>query len=58
MGYKNTLSRGYSVTTNKKSGRIVRDADSVTDDDVIITETANGKVESRVINQTQKELFD
>lgn len=56
--YTNTLRRGYSITRMKKGKEVVREADVVRDGDVLITETADGDFESRVINKRQGELFD
>ncbi|RME36286.1 MAG: hypothetical protein D6788_11895, partial [Planctomycetota bacterium] len=58
MGYKSVLNRGFSITRLRRGGRIVRSADEVADGQVLVTEVADGRFESRVINRTQKELFD
>ncbi len=56
--YTNTLRRGFSITRVKMGRSVVREAGVVKDGDVLITETADGDFESRVINKRQKELFD
>jgi exodeoxyribonuclease VII large subunit len=49
---KSVLNRGYSITTNRQTGRVVRTADEVQTDDLLMTELANENlIESRV---TQK----
>lgn len=51
------LSRGYSITSLKKGGQIVRDASQVKGGDVIVTQFADGKVESVARDPKQPELF-
>ncbi|MCK4958268.1 MAG: exodeoxyribonuclease VII large subunit [Planctomycetes bacterium] len=49
MDPKAVLSRGYSITTNKKTGKIVTAAKDVKNGDTIITELAKkNKIESKV----------
>jgi exodeoxyribonuclease VII large subunit len=46
---RSVLSRGYSITTNKQTGRVVRTANDVQTDDLLVTELANENlIESRV----------
>jgi len=46
---KSVLNRGYSITTNQQTGRVVRSADDVQPDDLLTTELANdNRIESRV----------
>ena len=46
---KSVLHRGYSITTNRQTGRVVRTADDVQPDDLLMTELANENlIESRV----------
>ncbi|MEW4530932.1 exodeoxyribonuclease VII large subunit [Maioricimonas sp. JC845] len=42
------LSRGYSITTDAKSGHVVRRADEVSEGDEIVTRLESGRVTSRV----------
>ena len=49
MDPKSVLSRGYSITTNKRTGKVVTKADDVNTGDLIITELARKNlIESRV----------
>jgi exodeoxyribonuclease VII large subunit len=52
------LKRGYSLTTLKKGGQIVRDAAQVRPGDVLVTRLATGQVESRVEHARQGRLFE
>ncbi len=46
---KSVLNRGYSITTCRRTGRVVRTADDVQTDDLLVTELASENfVESRV----------
>lgn len=56
--HETVLGRGFSITLRKKDKSIIRTKNAVHDHDVIITETAGGDFESRVINREQKELFE
>ncbi|HEY3245154.1 MAG TPA: exodeoxyribonuclease VII large subunit, partial [Phycisphaerae bacterium] len=58
LSYKGTLQRGYSITRRKKDRSVLRDPAATTDGDIIVTETAVGELESRVINRRQPELFE
>jgi len=51
------LSRGYSITSLKKGGQIVRDAAQVKSGDVLITQFNDGTVESVARDPKQPELF-
>ncbi len=46
--YRKTLRRGYTITRNHKTGRIITAADQVAIDDAVLTETGNGRFTSRV----------
>jgi exodeoxyribonuclease VII large subunit len=53
---KSVLNRGYSITTNKQTGRVVRAAADVRTDDLLVTELANENlIESRVIGELMKD---
>jgi exodeoxyribonuclease VII large subunit len=56
--HKTTLRRGFSITKTKKDKAVVRDPQSLRDGDVLVTETARGEFESRVVNLRQLELFE
>ncbi len=56
--YQATLARGFSITRTKKGRQVVRSSDQIADGHVIVSETASGSFESRIINLAQKELFD
>ena len=46
---KSVLNRGYSITTNKKTGKLVSNAEDVKAGDLIITELAKKElIESKV----------
>jgi exodeoxyribonuclease VII large subunit len=46
---KSVLQRGYSITINQQTGQVVRSADEVQPDDLLMTELANdNRIESRV----------
>ena len=52
------LKRGYSITTRKKDGQIVRRADDVKAGDRLVTRVAEGQVESVVDDAKQPRLFE
>jgi exodeoxyribonuclease VII large subunit len=52
------LKRGYSITTIKKGGAIVRTSNQVKPGDRMLTRFADGTVESTVEDQKQLPLFD
>jgi exodeoxyribonuclease VII large subunit len=52
------LKRGYSLTTSKKTGQIIRDPAQVKPGDTLITRLANGQIQSRVEDARQLKLFD
>jgi exodeoxyribonuclease VII large subunit len=46
---RSVLNRGYSITMNRQTGQMVRAAEDVQPDDLLITELANdNRIESRV----------
>lgn len=57
MGHRAVLSRGYTLTRLKTTGEILRDAGALVDGDRLMTEFLSTSLESRVINQIQRELF-
>jgi exodeoxyribonuclease VII large subunit len=56
---RSILNRGYSITTNKQTGRLVRAAEDVQADDLLVTELANENlIESRVTDTTRRDRTD
>jgi exodeoxyribonuclease VII large subunit len=53
----NVLKRGYSVTTRKRDGRVVRTADEVGAGDKLVTRLGEGTIESVASDPKQPELF-
>lgn len=54
----NVLRRGYSLTFEKRSGRLIKDAAGVKVGGELITLLARGKLESKVIQSSRKMGFD
>jgi exodeoxyribonuclease VII large subunit len=52
------LRRGYSITTLKRGGKVVRSIDQVKPGDALITRVTDGDIESTVEDQRQPKLFD
>ncbi len=53
---KSVLSRGYSITSNKKTGRVVTAAADVNIGDMLITELAGkNRIQSEVKTKTQNQ---
>jgi exodeoxyribonuclease VII large subunit len=52
------LKRGYSLTTHKKTGQIIRDPATVKPGDTLLTRLANGQIESTVQDSRQLKLFE
>jgi len=52
------LKRGYSLTTHKKTGQIVRDPSNVKPGETLITRLATGQIESTVQDARQLRLFE
>jgi len=53
---RSVLNRGYSITTDKKTGRVIRKADDVRIDDVLRTELASENfIESKVTKKQNKQ---
>ena len=54
---RSVLSRGYSITTNEKTGQIVRTAEDVEAGDDIVTELAGSElIQSRVIKTAKSKV--
>jgi exodeoxyribonuclease VII large subunit len=51
------LKRGYTITTRKKDGSVVRSAKSVKAGETIVTRTGDGAIESVVEDSNQPRLF-
>jgi exodeoxyribonuclease VII large subunit len=52
---KSVLNRGYSITLNKHTGQVVRTADEVQVDDLLVTELAGDqRIESRVVKTAEE----
>jgi len=58
LSYRGTLRRGFSITRRKRDRSVVRDPVGLTDGTPLVTETAGGEFESRVVNRQQLELFE
>lgn len=52
------LKRGYSMTTIKKTGQLVRHPNDVQPGDTLITKLAEGEIQSRVEDARQLKLFE
>ncbi len=52
------LKRGYSLTTHKKTGQIIRDPSQVKPGEILLTRLANGQIESTVQDTRQLRLFE
>jgi exodeoxyribonuclease VII large subunit len=52
------LKRGYSLTTHKKTGKIIKDPAQVKPGDTLLTRLANGQIESQVQDTRQLRLFE
>jgi len=58
MGYESVLRRGFSITRMKKGRRVLRSPEGLKDGQRVVTQLADGEIESQVINLNQLELFD
>lgn len=56
--HEQILNRGFSITRRSSDDKVVRTADQVLKGDKITTQTAEGFIESRVMDGKQGELFD
>jgi exodeoxyribonuclease VII large subunit len=58
VGPEQVLKRGYSITTNKKTGEVVRFTSQIKGGETIVTKLADGQIESTTDDPTQPKLFD
>lgn len=58
VGPEQVLQRGYSITTHKKTGQVVRSASQLKPGDKIVTRLADGEVESVTEDPNQPGLFE
>lgn len=58
IGPEQVLKRGYTITTLKKQGTVVRSAAQVRTGDRVVTRFADGEIESRVEDSKQLSLFE
>lgn len=56
--HEHVLNRGFTITRKAKGRRLVRGASDVAEGDRVVTQTANGEFESKVVDSRQAELFD
>jgi exodeoxyribonuclease VII large subunit len=56
--HERVLGRGFTITRQKRGGRIVKHRDEVKQGDRIETETVDGRFTSRVDDDRQAQLFD
>ena len=58
IGPEQVLKRGYTITTLKKGGAVVKSAAQLREGDRIITRFVDGAAESTVRDQRQLSLFE
>lgn len=58
VSHKRVLARGFSITRLAARGTLIRTASQVKAGDRVLTETADGTFESRVLDKGQMELFE
>lgn len=58
VGPEQVLKRGYSITTRKKDGAVIRNASQVKEGDRLITRLADGQIESTAEDGRQLPLFE
>ena len=58
IGPQQVLARGYSITTLKKDGHVLRSPDQLTGGEVLVTRLADGSVESVARDPKQPGLFE
>lgn len=58
MSYRATLARGFSITRVKKGRTVLRGVQGLKPGTRLLTETADGEVESAVVDDKQMELFE
>jgi len=57
-GHEQILARGFSITRDGRTGRIIRSRRQVREDQRVLTRVADGEFGSKVINIQQGELFE
>jgi exodeoxyribonuclease VII large subunit len=58
VGPENVLRRGYTITTRKKTGEILRCGETLKPGEHLLTRFADGETESEVVDLKQPGLFD
>ncbi|NOT00782.1 MAG: exodeoxyribonuclease VII large subunit [Phycisphaerales bacterium] len=58
LSHNSVLRRGFTLTRLSRGRGLLRSPTQVRDGELIVTDTAGGSVESRVVNLKQMELFD
>jgi exodeoxyribonuclease VII large subunit len=58
VGPEQVLRRGYSITTLKKGGKVVRSVEQVQPGDRLVTRLADGEIESTADDKNQPGLFE
>ena len=58
VGPEQVLRRGYSITTKKRGGTIIRSANDVRSGERLVTRFADGEIESTTEDPRQPRLFD
>jgi exodeoxyribonuclease VII large subunit len=56
--HQQVLNRGFTITRLAPRGKIVRQASDAREGDRLLTETADGDIASRVVDERQGELFE
>lgn len=56
--HEQVLGRGFSITRAARGGRLVRKTSDVREGEKLYTETGEGKIASRVVDDRQGELFE
>lgn len=57
LSYRSILRRGFSITRIKQSGKVLRSPAELADHARLVTQLAEGEVESEVVNLRQLDLF-
>lgn len=58
IGPQQVLARGYSITTLKKGGQVVRSPDQLSGGEILVTRLADGSIESVARDPKQPSLFE
>lgn len=56
--HEQVLKRGFTITRLERNRKLVKKANNVREGDRLVTETADGKIASRVVDLNQGELFE